>query len=181
MSTHWPSPSLVKVCEVAGRGRGLVAAALIPAGSPVLCEVAVASTSLSGHEDSEPWAVAALLASALLVSEPVHGLSLTRELQPQTADGLVQTAALAAAIAELRSRAPPAAASSVSDLECARLLHVVQQNALGLIGQQATMWLEPNTAWDPTPRSPALPCHLCRALSSPSTAAPPCNRRVTAV
>lgn len=136
----WPPSSLTAVRELSGRGRGLVAASNIPAGAPVLCEVALASTSLSGLETHDPWAIAALLAAALLSSDGVH--EQTTLLEPRTADGLNADPAQAAAIIEMRRLAHNAEVrvadlSDAQDLECLRLLHVVQRNALELLGRQA--------------------------------------------
>jgi len=80
----------------------------------------------------DPMLTSALLAAALLVDSTVHGL--TRALEPQTADGLVLDQATDA-VAEMRRRAP--ASATVDDRELLRLLHVVQRNALELLGHQA--------------------------------------------
>jgi hypothetical protein len=129
----WPSPATTKVIEVEGCGRGVAAAVDIRAGAPILCEVALASMNLSSLDmQQDPMLTAALLAAALLVDSTVHGL--TRALEPQTADGLVLDQATDA-VAEMRRRAP--ASATVDDRELLRLLHVVQRNALELLGHQA--------------------------------------------
>jgi len=129
----WPSPATTKVIEVEGCGRGVAAAVDIRAGAPILCEVALASMNLSSLDmQQDPMLTSALLAAALLVDSTVHGL--TRALEPQTADGLVLDQATDA-VAEMRRRTP--ASATVDDRELLRLLHVVQRNALELLGHQA--------------------------------------------
>ena len=128
-------PTLV-VRETAHRGRGLFLAdnsAEIRAGTPLLCEAALAACRLTGASSISPWLVAAQLVDALLSSRSSAVLAVLQTLEPRSVNSEeAPDAEAATAVATLRQRS-----FSVSDAELHRLLRVVAQNAMALDGSQA--------------------------------------------
>ena len=128
----WPDASLHEVRDSGERGRGLFATRGFAAGSPVLCEAALASSPLPAPSlDASSWRVAASLARVLLE----RGLAgKTRGLEPRSA---VETSADAEEAEEVAALREAAAAASEPAEEARRLLHVVARNAFALLGEQA--------------------------------------------
>ena len=134
----WPPSSLLEVRELDGRGRGLVAACDIAAGTPILCEAALASANLVGCNTDQPWLVAAELA-AVLLRGPADVLAQTDALEPRDLRAAMailspeEAAEVETALAHLQSLTPDGCCDDVKR----RLLHVVVRNALELDRCQA--------------------------------------------
>ena len=129
----WPPATLLRIGETPAKGRGLFIAETVEAGTPLLCEAALAAHSLEGLPANKPWQVAARLAAGLIDAKSAAVDAAVGTLEPrQLADAIIpdgEAGDIAAAAAALPDTVPID--------ERTRLLHVVARNALCLENHQA--------------------------------------------